>query len=101
MLGRRQIGTAGLLIELIAGVSYCTRAANWQPAHLPENLRSRQKINKKLTIPVKNKKLTIPVENKKTYDPGKKSKNFRARQKINKKEKEILRSRQKINKEGN
>ena len=47
MLGRRQIGTAGLLIELIAGVSYCTRAANWQPGHLPENLRSRQKINKK------------------------------------------------------
>ena len=43
----RQIGTVGLLIELIAGVSYCTRAANWQPGHLPENLRSRQKINKK------------------------------------------------------
>ena len=36
----------GLLIELIAGVSYCTRAANWQPGHLPENLR-RKKVTKK------------------------------------------------------
>ena len=33
----RHIATVGLLIELMAGVSYCTELANWQRGrHLPE-----------------------------------------------------------------
>ena len=71
----RQIGTAGLLIELIAGVSYCTKSCQLATRSFARKLTSpakNQQKRKSRKTRLKSQFLTIIICQK-TYRPGKKS----------------------------